>query len=50
MVLTNEHCFYITELAEQEEEGSLVRFFEDGRLILAIPRESFKWCEVVEKP
>jgi hypothetical protein len=49
MIVTTEGNYYIPDMCEIDEEGSLVRFYLDGILQFSCARESFKFCERVEK-
>lgn len=40
---------YVPELCDLDEEGSLVRFYNEGVLQFAIRREDFLFSEVVER-
>lgn len=49
MVQTDKKSYFIPIESQVEEEGSLVRFYVDSDLVLAVPREAFLWCEKVGK-
>lgn len=40
---------YVPELCDLDEDGTLVMFYCDGVLQLAVPRESFLFAMVVER-
>ncbi len=48
-VVTKQSTFKIDSQAEIDQEGSLIKFYLDGNILLVVRTEDFLFCDSIEE-